>query len=131
MGTQKNGSYPAIIRTPLGTIDISIPNKRVKIGSPEELMNLLILSLFMNGSYQFYYVEDPDIMYELLQVEKNDPQRTNCFPLGVIYGATGQTAQEYWENEHGSTRLYRIYEYIGGSYYFRRMEWICWWFRCS
>jgi hypothetical protein len=40
---------------------------------------------------------------ELLELERNDPERSNCFAFGVVYAREGQrTALEYWENEHGS-----------------------------
>jgi hypothetical protein len=121
--TTKTGECRALLRTQLGNSEVPIPAAKIKspTPTPDDLLaafasstspfcpsfcdpfgHFMLTSIppaMCVGDYQLDLVEDPEIMFELLEYEKNDPQRTTSLPIGIVYARQGDTtAAHFWES---------------------------------
>jgi Rap/ran-GAP len=50
----------------------------------------------------------------LLEFAENDPQKTTCFPVGVVYSKDGQQSQwDMWNNKESSQLFQNFLEFLG------------------
>jgi hypothetical protein len=78
-----------------------------------QLKEYLATSFFM-GARLWTVAEDAAIQPELLELERTDPERSNCFAFGIVYSRAGQkTCAQYWDNEHGSPEFDRFLRLLG------------------
>eukprot|EP00007_Cunea_sp_BSH-02190019_P002993 CAMPEP_0174233214 /NCGR_PEP_ID=MMETSP0417-20130205/3303_1 /TAXON_ID=242541 /ORGANISM="Mayorella sp, Strain BSH-02190019" /LENGTH=1365 /DNA_ID=CAMNT_0015311385 /DNA_START=63 /DNA_END=4157 /DNA_ORIENTATION=+ len=63
---------------------------------------------------EFELVTSKQLEKGLLEFEENDPQKTTCFPVGVVYSKDGQQSQwDMWNNKEGSQLFQNFLDFLG------------------
>jgi len=109
------GEYTILIRTKRGSELVFIPAAKIpgKLNW-KSIENVLSESKTVLKNAEMNKCEGRELVSELLDFEENDPQRTTCFPVGVVLKKEGQSSQwEMWDNEHSTEDFKRFLSIIG------------------